>query len=394
MTRPLGPARSRARLPLALALLLGLVGCGGNRLRRSGEVPRSMEIHEVEQAIANSERALAEGREEVALEWMYIANEVDGLPTEQRNRVRSLMERAADQRIARLKETDADPSELSHLVGAQLPHQIAVSAGIESARMHLARGEPKEAYEVIRNMDELYPDHHERKTAGEIVAEAGMQLSYDTGGFLFFYRVRDTGQEALEYLVLNYPTDPRCDEAYWRLAEMYEEDEEWDEAIERQEELVIYHPKSLYYPLSLARIPKLRLASIESPEYDRKQIIRARKELEEWLSLYAGTLEIEPEVRDDLDDALRRLAQSDLLIAKFNHKVDCAYGVRLHATRALNEARQAGDEQREKRALDMLARLDPNEGWGTVPVDSDDDVLPDARVEGDPLGSDIRDQDQ
>lgn len=386
--------RSLRRLELlACVLLLGLLtlaGCSGKRLRRSGEVPSSLEIEEVEQAIANSEAALAAGREDVALEWMYVANEVPGLPTEQRNRVRAQMEIAADQRIARLRETDSDADELARLVEAELPQQIAVSAGIESARIYMAQGEPKKAYRVIRNVDEYYPKHGQRGIAGDIVATAGMELSYDTGGFLFFYRVRNTGKEALEYLVLNYPDDPHCDDAYWRLGEMYEEDEEWDSAIERHEELVIYHRNSEYYPLSLARIPKLRLASIESPEYDRKQVDRARKELEEWLELYPDKPAIEPEVRDDLDDALRRLAQSDLLIAKFNHKVDCAYGVRLHATRALNEARLAGDEGRAKRALDMLARLDPNEGWGTVPVDSEDDVLPDARVDSDRLGTGVR----
>lgn len=388
------PDVRRALRALGLALLpllvLALGACGGNRLRRSGEVPRELELHDIETAISNAERALAEGREEIALEWTYVADEIEGLPTEQRNRVAALMEQAADLRIARLKDGQSEPDELEHLVEVDLPRQIAVTAGIEAARQHLARGKPKKAYRVIKDMDERYPGHHDRRAAGAIVAQAGMELSHDEGGFLFFYRVRDTGKEALEYLVLNYPGDPRCAEAYWRLAEMYEEDESWDEAIERLEELVIYHRASEYYPLSLARIPKLRLASIESPEYDRMQLVRARAELEEWLELYQGTQDIEPEVREDLDDALRRLAQSDLLIAKFNRKIDIAYGLRLHAMRALEEARQAGDEARASEALDMLAALDPNEGWGTIPEDEEADVLPDARVDQDPLGTEVR----
>jgi hypothetical protein len=63
------------------------------------------------------------------------------------------------------------------------------------------------------------------------------------------------------------------------------------------------------------------------------------------------------EVREDLADALSRLAISDLGIAEFQLTVGNDFGARLHASRALEEAGGAGDEVRARRAQAILDSL-------------------------------------
>lgn len=383
------PATRRPDRPLlAFALALLIAGatssCSSNPLRRTGEVPKKLDSEEVPAAIERAEEALAAGRVDLALEWAYAASRVEGLPTEQRNRVQTLMEQAADQRIEQLSGEGRDPDELAELIDVGLPRQVAVTAGIHAAEQWIAEGEYKRAFEVIQRLDELYPRHHERPAAGMLLAEIGIELSHKDTGWWIFGRSRPKAFQALEYLVLNYPLAPRCAEAYWRLGEMYEEDSEWQTAIERFQELVLYHPKSSYVAAALARIPHVRLASIESPEYDRKALALGREELEEWLRIYPGH-ELETGVREDLDDCLRRLAQSDLVIARFYRTVGNHHGTRLHAERAVEEARLAGDEDRARAAEKILAGLGPIDA-----EPEEEDLLPEAPVPEDVRGEAVR----
>src|SRR4030095_13663101 len=106
------------------------------------------------------------------------------------------------------------------------------------------------------------------------LGELGLELSKDHTKFLFFYDRQEDAAEVLEYLILNYPRAPRCDEAYDTLARIYEDDREWSYAIDRLEKLVLNHPDSPLRAQSEANIPRLRLASIESPEYDRGALER------------------------------------------------------------------------------------------------------------------------
>lgn len=370
---------------LALALALAGAGCSSSPLRRTGQVPKSIPREEVPAALERAERALAEGRSDLALEWAYVASRVEGLPTEERNRAQSLMERAADERVESLEADEGDPERLAELIDVGLPRHISVSAGIRAARAYVAQGEYKRAFTLLQRLDELYPRHYESRAAGALIAEIGIELSYRNTGWWIFGRSRPKAYQALEYLVLEHPLEPRCAEAYWRLGEMYEEDKKWATAIERLRELVLYHPRSVYVPAAMARIPHLRLASIESPEYDRKAILLARSELEEWLRVHPGH-ELEPTVREDLDDALLRLAQSDLVIARFYRTVGNLFGARLHAKRALELARLADDESRAAQAQELLERLGP-ESAAVEP----EELLPEAPVSEDSRGEAVRD---
>ncbi|MAF66522.1 MAG: hypothetical protein CMJ84_12805 [Planctomycetes bacterium] len=352
--------QKNAMRPAALAVTILLAGCSSNALNRTGEVPRRLTAEQVPAAIAGAEKALESGRADVALEWMYVAGEVSGLPPAQRNRAQALLERAADLRIEQLARPDADPEDLADLLDVGLPRRIAASAGIRAARMWNARGEYKHAVDVIRHTDELFPTHHERAAAGALLAEAGLALSHDDSGFWLFYSAREQGMAALEYLVLHYPHEPRGAQAYWRLTEMYEEDEQWATAIDRHKELVWAFPASELVPASLARIPSLRLATLSSPEYDRGALELARIEYEAWLADYAGHAS-EGEVRGGLTDCLRRLAASDIGIAGFYLRVDSPFGTRYHAERAVHEAERAGDETLAARARGLLATLEPDD---------------------------------
>lgn len=357
------------RLALAALVLASLLAPACSTL--GGRVPKKMPANEVPHALEEAEKELAAGHSERALEWMRSASGAAGLSAETRERVAQLLERAAEARVRELSAAGADPEDLGDLVGMDLPRQIAVSAGIEAARRMQADGEPIDAFRLVKKIDAKYPLHHERQAAGELLADLGMELSKDYSKFLIFYDRQDDAQEVLEYLILNYPRARRCDEAYATLARIYTDDRNWPLAIDRLEKLVLNHPQSPLRAESEARIPRLRLSSIESPEYDRGAIEQARKELEAWIGNWSGREGVRPgleeEVRLDLADSLRRLADSDRIIARFYVRVGNEAGARLHAERCAEEARQASDPERVQEAEELLRDLAPAKSGHAAP---------------------------
>jgi len=243
---------------------------------------------------------------------------------------------------------------LSEVMDLELPRQITVAAAVRGAEFFVARKEYHEAVLLIQRLDKRYPRHYLRPEAGKILLDAGLALSHLKSGW--FDSHRDHAFAALEYASVNYPSAVRGDQALMRLAEMYEEDKRWDYAIARHEELTQNYPNSPLVPTSLARIPHLRLASIESPEYDRKALLQARDDLSKWLRDFAGHPATDL-ARHDLLDAWVRLAESDLGIADFHVTIGNDIGARYHAKRALEEARAAGDENRQARARAILGEL-------------------------------------
>jgi outer membrane protein assembly factor BamD (BamD/ComL family) len=350
-----------SKVLLALLLLIATIsgGCSSSRIKRSPGVPSSIELEEVPQAINSAESALTAGQPQVALDWMRAASELRYMPPVQRERVQQLLEISADQFIKRLGEADQDPAVLADILDLGLPRQIAVTGAIRAAELYVRRGEYVEAKDLIVKVDKQFPTHHLRPEAGQLLVESGLRLSEDESGWWIFTK-RDDAFATLEYCSIQYPGTTRGDLVLRRLAEMYEEDKRWGLAIDRHEELVQSYPRSPLVPFSLARIPHLRLASIEDPRYDRNAIIDARVELEDWLETYPGH-EVTPEVQADLADALGRLGESDLVIARFYRQVDVDFGQRYHASRALQEATEAGDEDQAEAASALLAELPPEE---------------------------------
>lgn len=349
------------RVPILACALVFALGCRGPELPRSGEVPRSLTAEEVPSALERAREDLALGRTAVALEWMVRAGEIKGLPVETRNEVQALLERAAEARIEELERTAADPKELELFTRIQLPRHVAVAAGVAAARRYQELGKHVKVYETLRALDASFPMHHERAQAGTLLVESGLALSREDRRFLFFWRSRDDAYAALNYLTIEYPSEPRGDLAYARLAEMYEEDRRLGLAIAAHEDLILNHPGSPLRSYSEARIPHLRLVRIESPEYDRTALLEARRELGDWLARYREH-ELRPTVAADLVDVLRRLAESDLSIAAFYDRVGNTFGTRYHAQRARELALEAGDEGRVARAERLLASLPADAG--------------------------------
>jgi len=341
--------RSRRFAPLGLLLLASCSSLpfGGEKPRRPEEVPA---------AIERAERQFEAGRTGEALATLRQARAVSGLAVETRAQLDLKIERYADKRIQELSEPGSDPGELAELLKLNLPRQLAVTAGVRAARMRLEEGRPYKAFKLIKQVDKQYPLHHERRAAGEILARAGLALADDPWNFLGLFRRRDDGIEVLEYLVVNYPSEERCDEAYFKLGVVYAEDGLWSLARQRFEDLVLNYRGSPLAVQAEALIPRMRLLAIQSPEYDRAQLVQARVELDTWLERHAAS-DLEPSVRIDLADCLRRLVESDLSIARFYRRIGQSFGARFHAQRAVEEARRSGDEALVARASTLLERI-------------------------------------
>lgn len=319
-------------------------------------IPAKLDPDRVPHSIERAQTELAAGNTQRALKWMRSASESSGLATEMREEVQRLLETAADRRIQELSLPGTDPEELADMVDLGLPRQIAVSAGMIGARKMFEAGDAMDGYRLLKKLDQKFPLHHERVAAGDLLVEIGLWLVEHGRGFWGLYKSTDDAQEVLEYVILTEPSATHCDEASAALARIYETEREYKLAIDRHNQLVLDHPQSPLKPWSQARIPHLRLVRHRSPEYDRSELLKARTELEEWLASYAGQ-EHETEVRIDLGDAWWRLSRSDLVIADYYTTVGNAFGARHHASRAVEEARLAGDEDLVREAEATLKRL-------------------------------------
>jgi len=346
-----------ARLLLLICLCCAW-GCASvNNPFHSLVVPNSPE--EAEARVDQAEKDLAAGKSRDALEDLRHARETEGLSTDQKNRIDVLLERCADVRIGELSKPGSDPDDLKELFNLNLPRQIAITAGVRAARLMLDQGEPEDAYSMLKKVDTRYPPagtHHERVAAGDVLFEAGMQLSRSNFSFLGFFSDKDDAEGILEYMVQNYPQEKRCDQAYLRLAELYEEQRLWKLAIERHQDLVTYHIDSPLAQASELRVPQLRLISLKRPDFDRRELLRALGEFEAWLAVHAGS-ELEARAKQDLSECQKRLAESDLVVAHFYSRVEQWEGARLHAERALALAKLSSDAPTIAKAEKALARV-------------------------------------
>ncbi|HTF91380.1 MAG TPA: hypothetical protein VK843_23415 [Planctomycetota bacterium] len=353
-----------ARAFLLLALALAPSCAALNPFGERG-IPHSPA--DAEKRVAKAEAELSSGETERALYDLSKARKTSDLSTDQKNHIDLLLERCAETRVGELSAPGSDPDQLEELFDLNLPRQIAITAGVRAARLMLDQGEPVDAYEMIQRVDKRYPPagtHHERQLAGDVLFEAGMGLSKSDFSFLGMFSDKDDAKAILEYLVVNYPQERRCDQAYRRLAALYEEDRLWSTAIERYQDLVTYHIDSPLAPESEWRIPHLRLVALRRPDYDRRELLRALGELEAWSSVHAGN-EFEARAEADRRDCLKRLAQSDLIVAHFYTTVARAesapgwQGALIHAERALELAKQSGDAPTISAAKAAIALVPP-----------------------------------
>ena len=334
----------------ALLLLALVAGCSSSDTKR--RVSPRFSAAEVPAAIAESEADLDAGRYEAALERLRSAKNTPDLPAEQRQAVQLVLERAAGEVITH----STNASDLQELTDIDIPRPLAVEAGIRAAHLLFEEGERMKAFRLLRKLDAKFPQHPRRMQAASLLYEVGKDLASDDGSYLLIFHYKNDAPQVLEYLVMNHPSAPEGDEALWLLSQLYEEANQLDLAIEKHQDLILWFLGSEYVVRSQAAIPRLRMAILHSPEYDRSQLLLARAELETWLAEHGSTAQPEliAEVRRDRTDAIRRLADSDLDIARFYERVDSPKGATFHARRAFDLAREGADPVQIEEARELL----------------------------------------
>lgn len=340
----------RRLLPLLTVLA---VSCGA--LRGDKITPEN-----AAEELAAAEADHAAGRPQRALDRLVELRGVRGLAPDQRLAVEELSERASREVLDGLLEGSASADSLEDLYGENLSPRVRARTGVLAADRMLAEGRPIAAFKMVRKVERDLPSYVDRARAGDVVGRAGLQLIRTPGRYYLLFRYASRGRDALEFLVVQYPFDPRCPEAYVALVDLYSARLDRDRAIERAEDLVIYHPETPEAIRMLARLPGLRLDRLERDDNDRSEMVQARSEIEFWLERYAGR-EGRPEdealARATLRECQRRLAQNDLDVARFYRRVSEPQGLRLHAERALVEARAAEAGSEAAQAERLLAEF-------------------------------------
>ncbi len=306
------------------------------------------------------EEEIERGELDKALDRLIAVREIPSLPPEVRLRSEDLIDLCATLMLERAAEPGSDPDDLDELYEMDLSPRMRARVGVAYAERLFAEGSRISAVKQVQKVERDIPNHTESAAAGSVLARAGLDLARDPDRYWLILRYETKGLAALEYLVLTYPLDPACPEAYATLAEVYEKREEYETAIERHEDLVTYHPLSPQAAESDARIPYLRLKRIARPDFDRGEMKKARKEIRNWLDRNPGH-PLVPEVRQTEDRCLAMLADSDLYLSRYYSRIENPFGARMHAERALAEAAEAGDEARIEEARALLADLPPTD---------------------------------
>lgn len=307
--------------------------------------------------IQEAEAEIAAGETEVALDRLIELHQTSSIDPADRKVAGQLLNDTCMQLIGQLVEEE-HPSRLKRIFNLDLPPRLRVEAGIAAARAYLNDGERVKCFKMVRKVEDKFPMHHLRMQAGDLLLEAGLSLAHDDSKwFLFFSPAKDRALETLDFMVLNYPFHPGCDQAYQALAQLYE-DAAWQErAIRNYEDLVAFQPDSPLAPEAEARIPLLRLEQMERADNDRSEMVRARDEAAAWLERYPGHPLEEP-VRGVLADAERMLIENDLINARFYLRVHEPFGASLHAKRALEEAQIADDADLITEASGVVAEAE------------------------------------
>jgi tetratricopeptide (TPR) repeat protein len=346
---------NRSHLPALLAAVLLAGACRSTR-----ETDPAVAAALLERA----EETLAAGDAQGALDLLVDVRRSSGLDPDRRVREERLFDRAAEQRFAEL--ADAPAAELEELFDSELPDDLRARAGVTAAERLLSEDSRILAFRMIKKVDKALPSHRERVHAGDVVARAGLSLIRDPRRYKLLMHYSQRGVQALEYLVVRYPLDPHCPEAYFALSENYERGGDLDQAIERTEDLLVYHPRSPYAVAAAIRLPYLRLKRMDRDDYDRDELERARAEIEVWLDVYPGH-ELAEWAGELHDQACTRLTRSDLGLARYYRRVNQPFGVRLHAQRALDEALRLGLESEAATARELVGWAGPVEASGPAP---------------------------
>lgn len=348
------PSLALSGAALFAASLLALTGCAGasqflglepqiagtgvpsGRLDASGAAAQR-------EAVAQD---LAAGRPRDAIERCLLLRRDAVLEPEDRNQLEEQLETA----VRAFVNAAENPGDLDNLRASRLPRLPRAVLSLGRARQFLADERPFEGYLEILDLERDHPSHPLQQDVASVLYDSGLALANSNRKRLGLFPERNRAPIVLDYLVLQHPTFPGCDHAYFVLAELLSDSRDLQRAIDRLSELLLYHPGSPYALQAESLVPRLRLADHLRPDYDRTAVQQARRELESWLSRHGGApegsaaAELEPSVRESLALALSRLGESDRRVAEFYLTIERPEGARLHAERSLALASQSGDE--------------------------------------------------
>lgn len=352
------PSTKRHSLLSGLALL-ALASCSSSPIASVSpldpeEVPAVLVAAQSSPAAELADRQLVD-----TVAGLLSANKARGLDTKTRVAVRDALETYASELATR----GDDPRALEDLSETDLPARISVPAGLRSATLYLERDDRKDAFKTIKKLDRRYPSHGLRDESGDLLKGIGDSYFFDKRRKYFLFPYSNSAPQVYEYLSAEYPKHPETDDALHKLSEVYEKNRQFAVAIEKHEELVLWCRDSPYRIASEAAIPRLRLAALGGPEYGRDSLKIALGELEVWLSKYPDN-EIRPEVERTLVDCLQRLADNDMVVARFYRTVDSPAGARQHAARALETAKRAGNPEQLEEIRAFLEAVDEIESLG------------------------------
>ncbi len=356
-----------------LALLFLLTSCAAFRSENPdalGNVERETAAHHLQLAAAD----LESGRLEASIDRLERLHRIRGLSPEERNLTDRLLESALGRLFEERAGENFDSDDFLEIYELELPTRLKARAGLLAARKMFEEGNRVRAFRQVQKVETQLPNHPERNLAGEVLAEAGLSLAADDRRYNLIFNYRSRGVQALEYLVITYPFNRRCDLAYHTLATIYEERKQVRDAIARYEDLIIYHPDSPYAVAAEARLPALRMAEFDRDDYDRGELLLAQQELEAWRDKHRGH-ELEPEVLATLEDCQARLTRSDLGLARYYRRIGNPFGARLHAERALAEAELTSLEELRNEAIGLLEDL-PTESTREKGERADPEPLP------------------
>jgi len=353
---------------LLLTLLLGpLAGCRAvaGVFDRSEHPLSDIERETADANLDYAEQEIEAGALPRAVERLVRVREVPNLPPETRLRSEALIDRAASLMLA---VGDEDVDLLEDLWDLDLSPRMRARAGVRYAERLFETDHPVKAYKQIKEVEETLPNHPERARAGALLARTGLELIETPGRYYLVLSYAARGAAALEFLVLTYPLDPACDRAYQALARYYEDEGEVELAIARNQDLIVYNPRSPIAVEAAAEIPRLRLALIDEPDHDRGEAQQALDEVEAWLQRHPEHA-LAPEVQALEARCRRRLAESDLVLSRYYDRIGNPFGARMHAERAAVEAEEAGAKDAVKEARELLDALGPAPGSTPEPIE-------------------------
>ncbi len=353
-----------------------LLGCLVFLLGSCALLPNAADL-DPEDALVEIERAeqeLAAGDLKSALNRLIAVRNIDGLEASVRSRCEEALERSADQLLEGYRTSARSSRDFLELFELELPVRYRALAGVLAAERMIAEERRVSAFKLIKRVDRTLPGHPARALAGDVVGRAGLSLIRDDRRYGLIFRYRSRGVSALEYLVLEYPLDPRCPEAYAELAQHYERTGDLDRAIERHEDLLFYHSLSSEAVLSEAGLPYLRLERLEGDDYDRRELLLARSELGRWLERHSEH-ELREWVASVALECDRRLTRNDLVLAHYYERIGSPFGTKIHSERALQRAQEAGITDLADAARELLASLPAEER------EADEFALPESTFE-------------